>query len=39
MKRKIKALAVVSGMIAAGVALLELTIKAGCYFLLFLFTI
>ena len=39
MTRKTKALAACFGFIAAGVALLELSIKAGCYLFLFLFTL
>ncbi len=39
MIRKLKATAATFGIIATLVALLELSIKAACYFFLFLFTL
>ena len=39
MTRKIKALAAVIGFAAAGVILSEITVKALCYFLLFIFNL
>lgn len=39
MTRKIKALAACVGFMAAGAYLMSLAIKAGCYLLLYLFTL
>lgn len=39
MTRKIKALAACAGFIAAGAYILNLAIKAGCYFLLFYYSL
>ena len=39
MTRKIKALAACVALIAAGVALLELSVKAACYLLLFYYSL